>query len=70
MFYQEALNHLARQGCGNASFEVGVEEGLDIVEEFYSDESKPEQHHQTHDLSHVQDIQKGLQQSVQAWNQE
>lgn len=53
MFYQEALNHLARQGCGNASFEVGVEEGLDIVEEFYSDESKPEQHHQTHHLSHV-----------------
>ncbi|ENW05330.1 hypothetical protein F934_01295 [Acinetobacter beijerinckii ANC 3835] len=45
MFYQEALNHLARQGYGNASFEVGVEEGLDIVEEFYSDESKPEQHH-------------------------
>jgi hypothetical protein len=40
---------------------------LDIVEEFYTDETKSEQH-QTHDLTHVQDIQKGLQQSVQALN--
>ena len=67
-FNQEALDHVARQGYGNASFEVGGEEGLDIVEEFYSDESKTEQHQQTHDLTHVQDIQKGLQQSVQALN--
>ncbi len=67
-FYQEALDHVARQGYGNASFEVGGEEGLDIVEEFYNDESKPQQHEQSHDLTHVQDIQKGLQQSVQALN--
>ena len=67
-FYQEALDHVARQGYGNASFEVGGEEGLDIVEEFYADEPKLEQHQQTHDLTHVQDIQKGLQQSVQALN--
>ena len=67
-FYPEALDHVARQGYGNASFEVGGEEGLDIVEEFYSDESKTEQHQQTHDLTHVQDIQKGLQQNVQAVN--
>jgi hypothetical protein len=67
-FYQEALDHVARQGYGNASFEVGGEEGLDIVEEFYTDESKSEQYQQTHDLTHVQDIQKGLQQSVQALN--
>ncbi|ENX04136.1 hypothetical protein F900_00475 [Acinetobacter modestus] len=66
-FYQEALDHVARQGYGNARFEVGNEEGLDIVDEFYSDESKTE-HQQTHDLTHVQDIQKGLQQSVQALN--
>ena len=59
---------MARQGYGNASFEVGGDEGLDIVEEFYSDETKLEQHQQTPDLSHVQDIQKGLQQSVQALN--
>ena len=67
-FYQEALDHVARQGYCNASFEVGGEEGLDIVEEFYSNESRPEQSQQMHDLSHVQDIQKGLQQSVQALN--
>jgi hypothetical protein len=68
-FYQEALDHVARQGYGNASFEVGGEEGLDIVEEFYTEESKPQQQSEpTHDLSHVQDIQKGLQQSVQALN--
>jgi hypothetical protein len=32
------LDHVARQGYGNASFEVGGEEGLDIVEEFYNDQ--------------------------------
>ncbi|KXZ64821.1 hypothetical protein AVENLUH7437_01787 [Acinetobacter venetianus] len=53
---------MARQGYGTASFEVVGEEGLDIVEEFYSDEFNQ----QTHNLNHVQDIQKGLQQSVQA----
>ncbi|KEC86335.1 MULTISPECIES: hypothetical protein [unclassified Acinetobacter] len=63
-FNQHALDHVARQGYGNARFEVGGEEGLDIVEEFYTDESRPEQSQQTHDLSHVRDIQKGLQQSV------
>jgi hypothetical protein len=68
-FYQEALDHVARQGYGNASFEVGGEEGLDIVEEFYSDESaKHEQHYQAQDIVDVQDIKKGLQQSVQALN--
>ena len=60
-FYQEALDHVARQGYGNASFEVGGEEGLDIVEEFYTEESKSGQHQQSHDLPHVHDIQKGLQ---------
>ncbi|ENU25281.1 hypothetical protein F993_00055 [Acinetobacter proteolyticus] len=67
-FHQEALDHVARQGYGNASFEVGGEEGVDIIEEFYANEFKPEQHQQKHDLSHVQDIQKGLQQSVQILN--
>lgn len=67
-FYQEALDHVARQGYGNSSFEVGGDEGLNIVEEFYTDESKPESSQPSHDLSHVQHIQKGLQQSVQALN--
>lgn len=67
-FNQSALDQTARQGFANAQFEVENEEGLDVVEEFYSDESKPQQHEQSHDLTHVQDIQKGLQQSVQALN--
>ena len=67
-FYQEALDHVARQGFANAQFEVKEKEKLGLVEEFYMDKSKLEQHQQTHDLSHAQDIQKGLQQSVQALN--
>ncbi|WP_336041449.1 hydrolase or metal-binding protein [Acinetobacter dispersus] len=66
-FYQEALDHVARQGYGNANFEVGSEESLNIVEEFYEEDSKSE-HQQSHDLANVQDIQKGLQLSVQALN--
>ncbi|ENW05942.1 recombination directionality factor [Acinetobacter beijerinckii] len=64
-FYQEALDHVARQGYGNGSFEVGGEEVLDIVEEFYADEANSDQRHQPNDLTHVQE---GLQQSVQALN--
>ena len=33
-FNQEALDQIARQGFANAKFEMDVEEGLDIVEEF------------------------------------
>ena len=68
-FYQEALDFTARKGFANASFEVGGDEGLDIMEEFYSDESaKHEQYYQAQDMVDVQDIKKGLQQSVQALN--
>ncbi|ENW94090.1 hypothetical protein [Acinetobacter dispersus] len=67
-FYQEALDHIARQGYGNAHFELGGEEGLDIVDEFYTGELTTEQSQQTHNLNHVQDIQRDLQQSVQTLN--
>jgi len=67
-FNQNALDQMARQGYGNARFEVNAEEGLDLVEEFYTDESKSQQHQKMHDLTSVKDIQKGLQQSVQAFN--
>ena len=67
-FNQTALDQMALQGYSNARFEVNSEEGVDLVEEFYMDELKSEQHQQTNDLSLVQDIQKGLQQSVQALN--
>ena len=85
-FNQAALDQMARQGYSNAQFEVNGEEGLDLVEEFYSDEnqeadtqqaqaettttttrakakSKPNQSE-----GFVQDIQKGLQESVRAVN--
>ena len=71
-FYQEALDHVARQGFANAQFEVGGEEGLDIIEEFYSEESnvtaQSPTEQQSESFSHAQDIQQGLRQSVQALN--
>lgn len=80
-FYQEALDHVAWQGYGNARFEVNSEEGLDLVEEFYTDEiaeseqvqsepkgkAKPKPRFNQGD-GFVQDIQKGLQQNVQIVN--
>jgi hypothetical protein len=33
-FYQEALDHVARQGYGNASFEVGGEEAWILLRSF------------------------------------
>ena len=55
--------------CGGAmllqfQFCSGEWGGLDIVDEFYTDEPKPEQYQQ----KHVLDIQKGLQQSVRVVN--
>jgi hypothetical protein len=67
-FNQSALDQMARHGYGNARFEVNVEEGLDLVEEFHVDESTVELHQKTDDLSRIQDIQKELNQSVQALN--
>lgn len=39
-FNQAALDQMARQGFANAQFEVNTEEGLDLMEEFYSDETQ------------------------------
>lgn len=61
-FQQQALDQIARQGFANAKFEVSSEEGLEVGEELYGDEKQQ----QVHDVSQVQDIQKGLQQSVKA----
>ena len=63
-FNQNALDQMARQGFANARFEVNSEEGLEIVDEFYTEEGKFSQ--QAQGLSHVQDIQQELQQSVRA----
>ncbi|MEG8237897.1 MULTISPECIES: hypothetical protein [Acinetobacter] len=67
-FYQEALDNVARQGYGNASFEIDGVEGLDIVEEFYSEEG---QQPSTETESLHQDIvslQNGLAKSVRVVN--
>ena len=81
-FNQTALDQIARQGFANALFEVNSEEGLDLVEEFYTEEnSEEEQHDQAESKARtkskpkfnqgdgfVQDIQKGLQGSVRTVN--
>ena len=46
-FNQQALDQMARQGYGNARFEVNSEEGLDLVEEFYTDENSETDAQQT-----------------------
>lgn len=78
-FYQEALDHIARQGYGNARFEVGVDEDVDLVEEFYTDDHSEVEQGQIESKAKtkpkfnqregfVQDIQQGLQGSVRAVN--
>ena len=69
-FSQEALDLTAQQGFANARFETDMEDGLDVVQEFYSDQSQnqTQQHQQTHDLNQVQELQQGLQQSVRPVN--
>jgi len=82
-FNQNALDVTARLCFTNAQFEVNVEEGLDLVEEFYSDENQETNIEQVKSETtartkakpkpnqgegFVQDIQKGLQGSVRAVN--
>jgi len=78
-FYQEALDQMARQGYGNARFEVDREEGEVIVEEFYVEKSSGVEQQPIdlrsktkpklkQDNGFVQDMQKGLQGSVRAVN--
>ena len=67
------------QGFANAQFEVNSKEGLDLVEEFYTDEYSESEQTQSDSKTKVraksnqgegfvQDIQQGLQRSVQALN--
>ncbi|MFW2015440.1 hydrolase or metal-binding protein [Acinetobacter bereziniae] len=78
-FNQSALDQMARQCFSNARFEVNSEEGLDLVEEFYTDEVTESEQAQPESKSKVkpklnqgdgfvQDIQQGLQGSVRAVN--
>ena len=82
-FNQTALDQTARQGFANAQFEVNAEEGLDLVEEFYSDadETVNQGVVQTQSIARakakskpnqgegfVQEMQQGLKGSVRAVN--
>lgn len=78
-FNQHALDQMARQCFSNARFELNSEEGLDLVEEFYTDEVTESEQAQPESKSKVkpklnqgdgfvQDIQQGLQKSVRAVN--
>ena len=78
-FNQMALDQVAKQGFANAQFEVNTEEGLDLVEEFYVDESSETEQVQSESKTKsktkfnqqdgfVQDIQQGLKGSVRAVN--
>ena len=78
-FNQMALDQVAKQGFANAQFEVNTEEGLDLVEEFYVDESFETEQVQSESKTKsktkfnqqdgfVQDIQQGLKGSVRAVN--
>lgn len=68
-YYQEAVDHIARRGFANARFETDIEEGLDVLEEYYPEQEQSLMVEQQ--ASHegfVQDIQQGLQQSVRVVN--
>lgn len=63
-FYQEALDFTARKGFGNGRMDVDMEEGLDVVEEFY----QPVEGQQIEEMQPEFNIQQGLKGSVTALN--
>ena len=63
-FNQEALDQMARQGFANAKFEMDIEEGLDVVEEFYQTQEQQRSVVQNESFN----IQQGLKGSVTALN--
>ncbi len=67
-FYQEDLDQVARQGYANAKFEMDSEEGVDVVDAFYSNDEQLSQSQNDALPSNVTTLQKGLAQSVRAVN--
>lgn len=63
-FYQEALDFTARKGFGNGRMDVDMEEGLDVIEEFY----QPVEGQQIDETQTQFNIQQGLKGSVTALN--
>lgn len=68
-FNQEALDRTAQQGLANALFEINLEDGADIVDEFYNlTNTTSHTHPHPEDEPSVYDIQIGLKNSVSALN--
>ena len=68
-FYQEAVDHIARRGFANARFETDIEEGLDVLEEYYPEkEQNRAVNQQASPEEFVPNIRQGLQQSVKVVN--
>lgn len=63
-FYQEALDFTARKCFGNGRMDVGIEEGLEVIEEFY----QPVEGQQIEETQTEFNIQQGLKGSVTALN--
>lgn len=63
-FYQEAVDFVARQGFANARMGIDIEEGLDVMEEFY----QPVEDKQIEEVETAFNIQQGLKGSVTALN--
>src|SRR5699024_7706816 len=57
-FYQEALDFTARKGFANARFETDIDEGLDVLQEYYPEQEQNRVvEQQTSPEGFVQDIQ-------------
>ena len=70
-FYQEAVDFVAKQGFANAQFEMNDDEGMEVVNEFYTEPDQEEVRHSAGSNKpdgFIQDIQQGLQSSVRAVN--
>ena len=68
-FYQEAVDFIARKGFANARFEVNGEEGMEMVDEYFPEQEQSlTVEREVSSEGFVQDIQKGLKQSVRVAN--
>ena len=68
-FYQEALDFTARKGFGNGRMDVDMEDGLEVLEEYYPEhEQNRGVEQQASPEGFMQDIQQGLQRSVRPVN--
>lgn len=65
-FNQATLDQVALKGYANTQFELDGEEGVEIADKFYAENSPQQDQEQVHNLMKVQNIQKGLQKSVQS----